>query len=174
MCRAALPSDVPVGRRALVLTFPGLALALTSCDLDPRAGRAEPDAPAPPEDPDLDALGAVVDATDAAAALVAATISAHPALGPRLAAFGELHTAHRGALDGAADRPQDTATTTPPSVPPVRAQALAALRRSESALATALAGGALRADSGAFARLLAVMSAAVQQELLALDRRVAP
>lgn len=168
--RAAPLVDVPVRRRALVVAVPAAALALAACDLDPRADGDEPASPTTPEDPDLASLDDVAAATDAAAALVAATISAHPALGPRLAGLGTLHTAHRGALEGAAEAPAGTGTSAPAPVPAARAQALAALRRSESALATDLASRALLAESGPYARLLAVMSAAVQQELLALDR----
>ena len=171
MFRAPSPTDVPLRRRALVVTVPGLALGLAACDLEPRSTDAGPGAGGPPEDPDLVALGDTVAATDAAAALVAATMAAHPALGPRLAALAEVHTAHRAALDGAAELPEEPPTTAPATVPARQAQALVALRRAESGLAADLAARALEAESGPFARLLAVMSAAVQQQLLGLDRR---
>lgn len=171
MFRTVLPTDRPVTRRALVVTIPGTALVLSGCDLDPRAGDDDPAAPQARPDPDLAALSDTVLATDAAAALVAATTAAHPALLTRLAGLGALHTAHRAALDGAAaSMPEPSTSPTPTAVPDGQAQALAAVRRAEGTLATRLAGRAHRAESGTFARLLAVMSAAVQQELLVLDR----
>jgi hypothetical protein len=170
--RAAPATSASVTRRALVATVSGAALVLAGCDLDPRSGSAEPDAPDVPEDPDVVALIEAAASTAGAAALVAATVAAHPGLGPRLAAFATLHATHGDALDGAAELPDAPASprATPPVVPGARPLALAAVRTAESALATDLAARALRAESGTFARLLAVMSAAVQQELLALDR----
>ncbi len=171
MFRAVRPTDPVLTRRALVATVSGSALALASCDLDPRSDDAETASPDAPVDPDLTALAEAVSAIAEASALVVATTTAHPALAVRLTGFGELHDVHRDALAGATDDlPEPTATPAPPTVITARPQALAAVRRAESSLATRLASWAQRAESGTFARLLAVMSAAVQQELLALDR----
>lgn len=171
MFRVVPHTNPRLTRRALAVTLSGTALALAACDLDPRSGDAEPDDAEAPADPDLTALADTVAATAEVAALVAATTSAHPDLGARLTGFGDLHVVHQEALAGAVDDlPEATAAPTPPVVPTARPQALAAVRRAESTFAKQLAGRAQRAESGTFARLLAVMSAAVQQELAALDR----
>ncbi|WP_426244068.1 hypothetical protein [Nocardioides sp. LHG3406-4] len=177
MLRAPLPTDTTrhrVTRRALVVSLSGSALGLAACDLDPRS---DDDAAAgrPPDDPDLKALADTQAATVEVAALVAATTVAHPALAGRLAGLVDLHAAHQSALAGAAAERAETpsATATPAGSPSVAAdepQALAAVRAAESKLATQLVGRAQRAESGPFARMLAVMSAALQQGLLALDR----
>ncbi len=172
--RSAPPTNLRLTRRALAVTVSGSALALAACDLDPRSTDAGPDDAEAPSDPDLIALADTVAATTEAAALVAATTAAHPDLIARLTGFGDLHTVHQAALAGAvAELREPTASATPPVIAPARPQALAAVRRAETTLARQLAGRAQRAESGTFARLLAVMSAAVQQELTALDQEPA-
>ncbi len=171
MFRAVPHTHLSLTRRALAVTVSGSALALAACDLDPRSSDPERDGGQAPTDPDLTALAHAVRTTKEVAALVAATTTAHPDLAPRLTGLVDLHTAHQAALAGAAaELPRPTVTPTPPAIAPDRPEALAAVRRAETGLATQLAGRAQRAESGTFARLLAVMSAAVQQELTTLDQ----
>ncbi len=174
MLRAVPHTNAWLTRRALVLSISGSALTLAACDLDPRSEDAGPDGAEAPVDPDLTALADAVAATAEVAALVAATAATHTDLASRLTGFGDLHAAHLAALVGAAaELPEATTTPAPPSVAPAPPEALASVRRAETTLARLLVGRAQRAESGTFARLLAVMSAAVQQELAVLDQEAA-
>jgi hypothetical protein len=67
-----------------------------------------------------------------------------------------LHRTHIEALDG------------DPATPPPAATTISALRRTERRLQTQLVDASLAAESGGLARLLASMSAAVSQHLVAL------
>lgn len=107
----------------------------------------------------------------AAATAVKATAARHPALSTRLTGLTATHQAHVAALSAAVpDRVDVTTDPTPYAVPASRGAALAAVRRSETALQAELVGLALRAESGPFARLLGTMSAAVSQQLAVLGR----
>ena len=136
----------PVRRRtALVLGTAGLA-ALTGCGADP-ADPADPAAPAASaDDPD----GALVD--EVIARITAA--AARAASVPQLAA---MHAAHLEALDA---EPAASSTTPAPTA--------GELRRVERSLQRQLVDASMRAESGALARLLASMSAAVSQQLVSL------
>jgi hypothetical protein len=76
-----------------------------------------------------------------------------------------MHRAHLGVLV-----PTDTTTRTATSVPADAVAALAQVRRAEQRLQRILATGAVEAQSGALARLLASMSASVAQHLYVLPR----
>lgn len=95
------------------------------------------------------------------------TAARFPATRARLATLIELHRTHEESLDAAV--PERARATDPPAAPeisPQRPTALAHLQATEVQLQGALAGLALRAESGRFARLLGSMSAAVGQHLV--------
>jgi hypothetical protein len=109
-----------------------------------------------------------------AAALVRAAQAAAESTGERLAAIAPklagllaVHRAHLGAVADAVPDGVDTSpdTGTPYQVPARPARALAQLVATEHKLHDGLVGLALRAESGAFARLLGSMAAAVSQQL---------
>ena len=124
-------------RAALGLAAAGLA-AVAGCDDRPTQ--------APPETPDPDV--ALVDRV-----LRELVNAERLAVAAGLHDLGRLHRAHIAALGG--DEPTPSAA---------RASA-AAVRRKEQRLQHHLAGAAAKAQSGALARLLASMSAAVAQRL---------
>jgi HPt (histidine-containing phosphotransfer) domain-containing protein len=136
----------PVLRRsALGLGVSGL-VALSACD-----GPGDPAAPGPSHaaDPDV-ALVARVRAEIAAAHRLASAAGS--------ADLVALHRAHLEALDAEV-----------PDARPVRDVPADAVRRREQRLQQQLADAALAAASGALARLLASMSAAVRQQLVVLS-----
>ena len=110
-------------------------------------------------------------------ALLTATVLVHPGLATRLAALRACHTAHHRVLVADADADADPSSTPSPSdgptpapstdsaVPTSPRAALTRLRTSEQAHASALAASATMSQSGALARLFAVMAAGVEQHL---------
>lgn len=179
-------ADLEPTRRALLAGAAAALLggAVSACDLDAgdpsgdsAAGGSDAPAATPPPGapvPDTDAalLGATVQDLDTAAALVGATSLAHPVLAPVLAPLATTHTRHREVLLGATGSSEAQPGT--PAVPRVRRRAAAALadvRRAEAARARRLSDAALDAQSGAFARLLAVLGASTAQHLAVLPDR---
>ena len=110
-------------------------------------------------------------AEDAAHAIAAAAVAVSavrrdfPRLRPRLQPLARMHRAHLEVLEPS-DEPQRPARRRPRRA---RADAIARLRTVEATLQQTLATGAVEAQSGALARLLASMSASVSQHLVALD-----
>ena len=158
---------LPTSRRtALGGLLAGLAGAavLAACDVDELRPPEDEEAPAPEQttdgalDPDV---ALVEDVVAQVTRTWAAVVSA--GLGARLARLQRMHEAHLEVL-GATPVKQ----TAPPSGPePKRYQrVLGREQRLQSDLATA----AVEARSGALARLLASMSAAVAQHLAVLPR----
>ena len=129
-------------RGAIVLGAAGLA-AVAGCD-------DGSETPVPPPSPTPDADEALVD--DVLSEITATWRLT--AARPELAA---VHEAHIAALEGEID----------PAAARRRVDA-AALRTREKQLQAALVSASLAADSGELARLLASMSAAVSQQLVAL------
>lgn len=139
-----MPPGPPLPRRAaLALGAAGLA-AVAGCESD---GSTQPD---PPPTPAPDADQELVD--DVVAAITAVWRLA--ADRPSLAA---VHVAHVGALGGEIT-----------VAPARRAVDDGVLRTREQALQSRLVGAAMAAESGALARLLASMSAAVAQQVVVL------
>jgi len=155
----------PITRRAtLVLASLGL---VAGCEWGPPEDGTDPSAdPAPPApDEDAELASTALVATSGVAALVAATASRHRGLATPLADLTALHLAHLRLLGAAApEAPQPT----PPEVPARSRAALALVVREERRLEDELAALAGRVASGAFARALASMSAAVAQHLAVL------
>jgi hypothetical protein len=163
----------PVSRRTAVgVTLAGTLAGsglLAGCTLDPPAPDPADGAPVEPEpDADVVLLGAVLDALDATAALVAATTERHPGLGAGLEPLLAVHAAHRAVLDGAAEVEQDATGT--PAVPGRPRLALDGVRRSEARLVATLRESTGAAQSGDFARALASMAASLTQHLTVLGR----
>lgn len=116
--------------------------------------------------PDVAVAVEAVTRIEVAAAAVAATTEAHPALATRLAGLTGLHDAHLTAVRDAVPDRVDVSPATPPApVPPKPAVALARLVAAERTLHGQLTALALRAESGPFARLLGSMAAGVSQQL---------
>jgi hypothetical protein len=101
-----------------------------------------------------------------AQAAVRSTGELHPQLAPRLAGLAAMHQAHLDALVDAVPDGVDTSAAGPAYVVPARpARALTGLTADERSVHDSLVGLALRARSGAFARLLGSMAAATSQQL---------
>jgi hypothetical protein len=139
---------VPAGRRllsrrtTLALGVVGAAGVLVAgCDDDTDAPASTP---TPAEDPDGDLVDSVLEELSGAYRMTFA--GGFPAL-------TAMHAAHIAALEG-----------TPPTPAPGHTTA-AAVRRNEQRIQAFLVESAMGADSGALARLLASMSAAVAQRL---------
>lgn len=147
-------------RRAAVLGALAGAL-LTGCDLD-LPGSASDVTASPAPSPDLELADAALAATDQALALVTAVRTAHPGLRRGLDPLVALHRAHGQVLT-------DTGAGAPPSspvpVPRSPGEALRQVRAREQGLQLDLAGWSVAARDGALARLLAVLSAGVAQQL---------
>lgn len=166
----------PLSRRTTLgaVGASGLAAALSACDagdLDPRSEPATPTVtetlvqPAPADEKaDGETLVQVLSETAAVLALVEAVAAQHPSLRARLTPLAAMHRAHHDLLLGAAeDAEADSAPQVPvPARPPA---AMRLLRSTEETTRGRYQGWALEARSGAFARLLASMSAAVGQRL---------
>jgi hypothetical protein len=120
-----------------------LTAGVAGAGLVSACGATRSPAPASADDPDSSLVDEVVARITATAALAAGA--------PGLVA---MHSAHLDALDAA--------PPTPGTAP------LPRLRRSERQLQRFLVDAAARAESGPLARLLASMSAAVSQQLVAL------
>jgi hypothetical protein len=99
-------------------------------------------------------------------AAVARISERHAGLAPRLTGLLATHRAHLDAVvDAVPDRVDTTTDEAAYDVPSRPQRALAELIGAERTLHDELVGLALRAESGAFARLLGAMAAAVSQQL---------
>lgn len=176
-----LVSGRPLSRRSVLsgLTL-GTAGLLTGCstgvgdvDLSRLDPRSEPPTPTltaelrepaePDRDADLVTLSAVHAELLATTALLASVSQRHPRLRPVLAPVTAVHREHVAVLAGAAPEIADPGT--PSTLPPNRiGAALALVRSTEETTQTRLAGWALEARSGTFARLLASMAGALAQQ----------
>ena len=123
--------------------------------------------------PDVKTATAALAATRVTREAVRATAQRFPALRPALAGLTAMHAAHeRSLVDAVPAQVRGSAAPAPYVVPPGRAAAVARLRLAEQRLHGTLAGLAVAAESGDFARLLASMSAAVSTHLAALAAAV--
>ncbi len=169
-----------MARRTAIAGAGAAVAVLAGCDL-PGSGAGPTDSPGSTTAsaaPDADAASATAtaDLLDAAAALLTATVAAHPGLADRLAPLGSAHAAHLALFDDVRperSEPEASGTTTPP-VPARPAKALARVRARETALADHLREAATQAASGRYARVLAVVAASVEQHLASLTTGSAP
>jgi hypothetical protein len=112
---------------------------------------------------------------------LASTESLLAALGAVTARWGRLrdplvamHQAHSDLLRAVLGLPADDGSTSSPGPAPEAGLTRTGLRVQESALQAELVAAAIRAEDGAVARLLAVLSAAVAQQLLGLPEGPLP
>jgi len=151
----SLPKPVTSRRTALGGALAGL-VTVTGCDGDPgpvETPRAE--TTAPPVDADAELVDQVAERIAKAAATVAAARQQSPQLRRSLRPLQRLHAEHLAVLDARAE-----AAGTHPVARDVRA--------AETTLQRQLTDAAVRAESGALAKLLASMAAAVAQQLAVL------
>lgn len=142
----------------------GLA-GLSACDvgdLDPRDDDPTPAATTgAPVDADRSLVDDVVAELLRMGALVAQVQARFPGLRRSTAPWRRLHATHLEALAGDAEAPPATGRLT------TAAEAMRQVRTQEAQLQRRLADWSVAAGSGALARLLASMSAAVAQQLAA-------
>lgn len=144
-------------------------LGVGGCDLDDLDPRGPDPTPGPGGEAQVDADQVIVDDATAElarlAALLTATRARFPRLRARIAPLHALHLAHLETLGGVRDN-----AGTAPTAPAATGSAGAAwgeVRTLESRLQRRLADWSVAARSGALARVLASMSAAVAQQLAA-------
>jgi hypothetical protein len=119
--------------------------------------------------PDVAVAVQAVTLVRTAQAAVRRTGQVHPPLEARITGLAAMHAAHLAALVDAVPEGVDTTATGPAYAVPAGADgALAGLTAAERSLHDSLVGLALRAESGAFARLLGSMAAAGSQQLYRL------
>lgn len=165
------PGDARITRRGAALAgLAGSALLATGCTSRGSGGtaprRTEPD-------PDLALVTSALAAEQALVDQVEATTRRHPSLRRQLRPTLAVHRSHVRLLAGAAK-----GGSTPAAgrgrrahVPGSSTAAIAALARSEGDLRQSHAAAAERAQSGAFARVVAGMAAAAAQQAVALGTR---
>lgn len=159
-CDLAQPMDQPVGRSG---GASGDASLTPSGEV---AGAPSGEVSTPPEDPDAALVDEVLADLGELAALVAAAATFAPLRAP-MRSLAALHAAHLEALDG------DTVAGKSPGIGlSGPAEALRRVRAAEQQAQRRLADRSVAAESGALARLLASMSAAVAQHLVALPATV--
>lgn len=160
----------PLSRRALLAA--GSAVLLTpsvaACSGGADAARtAAPEATGTPSlSPDVALATLALAELRAAAGALTATTDGFPALRPSLAPVRAMHEAHESALVDAVPEGAEPGTDPAPyDVPARRPAALTALREREQELQARLGDLAVEARSGAFAALLAAMSAGTAQRV---------
>lgn len=178
--RAPLPAvpDRPRSRRDVLVLGASLgtgsvlaAAGLTGCsvnnpfdDEETPAARAVPDLA-----PDVAVAVEAVTAIRSTEQLLDAVAGRHPRLRASLQGLSAMHRAHLAALvDAVPERVDTSATEQPPPVAPTAPAARGQLLDREHRLHQQLTGLALRAESGAFARLLGSAAASVSQHLAVL------
>lgn len=187
MGAATRPTPASPGRRSVLLGAAGAgAVLLSGCTLNnPFEEERTPAARAVRDlAPDVGTAVQVVALITAAQTELDTLLTGHPALRSRLGGLAAAYQAYTAALLGAVPpgvdatgaptgSPSGAATTAPSTAPttaPTAAGAKAAARRTAATLHDRLAGFALRAESGSFARLLGSMAAGLSQQLVVLDR----
>lgn len=185
--RSALTRRTAIGGAAAVG-----AVVVTGCTpsgIDRRSRKGAVAAPTTPDtDPDVALAATVLADEQAMLDRIAATVARHPGLDGRLAAARAAHQAHVDLLTKAvpkearvspsASPSQDAAPSVSPSVSPSPTgtpavparppRALAVLADQEDRLSLVGRRSAFAAQSGAFARVLASMSASAAQHAVAL------
>jgi hypothetical protein len=151
----SLPQPVTSRRTALGGALAGM-VAVTGCDGEPSpVGTPRAETPAPPVDADAELVDQVAERIAEASAVVAAARQRSPRLRRSLRPLQRLHAEHLAVLDARAE-PADTQ--------PVARD----VRAAETTLQRQLTDAAVRAESGALAKLLASMAAAIAQQLAVL------
>lgn len=164
-------SSISYPTRRAVMAGAGVVLAAGSASGCLPLDGDDPDGSRAP-DPDRQRVQAMVAQIRELEVLVADTVLAHPRLRTRLTSLGACHAAHHRTLTTEAD-PDPTPTPgapigSPAPVAPTARAALTRLRTTEEAHVSALTSSAAMSQSGALARLFAVMAAGVNQHLAVL------
>ena len=165
---SAIERGDATSRRSLIAGTLGVtALVVSGCSVDdPTTADKAPKSVAKLA-PDVAVATRALDEIRAVRAAVSRTISKHPPSRPELAPLVRMHTAHAETLvEAVPERARTEANPAPYVVPRKRAIALRKLEARERHLHDQLAGLALRAESGDFARLLASMGAGITQRLV--------
>jgi len=173
-----IPEQLRVSRRTAVggsAVVAAIAVAGCTGDTSPTARRLPGRTITPAASPDVALAADVLAQEQRLLDLVEATGRRHPAQAGALASARAAHKAHVALLADAAPD-QDSASAgpssspTPPvtAVPASAAAALLAVATQEAKLAAHDRAGAQKARSGSFARALASMAAAAQQQVVAL------
>ena len=152
----SLPNPVASRRTALAGALVGLVV-VSGCEDEPRSDeppRSEPTAP--PADADADLVDQVSERITKAWLAVSSARKQSPDLRRSLRPLQRLHEAHLSVLGADQDR-------NAPAQPVARD-----LRAVETTLQRQLTDAAVRAESGALAKVLASMAAAVAQQLAVL------
>ena len=153
--------------RRSVLGAAGIAVLAAGCDRASKPRHAARSTAPAQDDPDVRLAANVLAAVAAHRSAVEATIARFPGTRPGLTPVRTMHATHADALSGAVPKGAEVSVPAHPAphVPASRAVALRHLRAGEAGLADVLVTAAVQAESGAFARLLASMSVAVDQRL---------
>lgn len=158
----------PLSRRGL-LAAGSVALlgpSLVACSDGSSAGAAPEPTGTPSLSPDVALATLALAELRAAVEAVTATTDGFPALRTALAPVRAMHEAHESALvDAVPDGAEPGTDPAPYDVPARRPAALTALREREQELQARLGDLAVEARSGAFAALLAAMSAGTAQRV---------
>jgi hypothetical protein len=144
-------------------------VVLAGCDLGDNGSGDPASGPAPsagPDDPDAQLVEEVVDDIVATTSLVEALRRRHDSLRRSVAPLVRVHDAHLEVLGGG----QASGGRRPPPTKNA-AEAMGLLRSRELRHQRLLEDGAMAAQSGRLARLLASMSAAVAQQLVLLPEQ---
>lgn len=178
-----MPPQILTSRRALLALAGGTVVVGTAaCDAGTGTGGRTGRPGAPAADPDQRLLDSVVDGLTALRERVLRTVERHPRTSADLAPVTSCLETHLSAL-GEKELPplapvpsgtpgpsgstsptsEPSPTASPDGVPEDRKEALAAVVTALAAHGEALVGWSVRAESGPFARLLAVMAAGTAQ-----------
>lgn len=145
-----------------------MAVLAAGCESTRTPQGAARSTPPVPDDPDIGLAAQAMSSIGRLQEAVTRMRATFPRLHGPLTGFIALHQAHVDALAGAVPkgaRVEAPEGPGPYTVPARRAEAMRWLVARERGLANGLADDAFHAQSGAFARLLASMSAAVDQRL---------
>ncbi len=160
------PGDL-TSRRSLIAGTVGLAtLVVSGCSVDNPASDDKSPRSVAALAPDVAVATQALAEIRAVRAAVSSTLSRHRPARPDLAPLVLMHRAHETTLvDAVPERARPKNDPAPYVVPRKRAVAMRKLESREQRLHDTLAGLALRAQSGDFARLLASMGAGINQRL---------
>ena len=161
------PGDI-TSRRSLIAGTVGItALLVSGCSVENPTSADKAPRSAAKLAPDVAVATQALADIRAVRAAVSRTMSRHPPVRPTMAPVVQMHTAHEKTLvDAVPERARPRAKPAAYVVPRRRAVALRKLQAREQRLHDTLAGLALRAESGDFARLLASMGAGINQRLV--------
>jgi len=152
----------PTSRRTALALALSAPLALAACDLDPPSATPSESSSTPPA-PDAEVVASARKAILLTVALLEAVSARHRPLRAGIQALLGLHTAHLELLDDGSED-QSLEAVLPADTP---AMARTQVSGAEGNLAVTLAEAARQAASGDLARVLASMSAAVGQRVVA-------